>query len=165
MSVLLRQPHGFEGFGTFVEDLHPDSLVIAKRPNMRYPGVVFHPTTSTTCPRTDEDHNPAVGVSTNLSISQLSSSNASSRLRSTSMTAARPRKTPAVSNDPERLVHLEVGGEEIDVVLARPVEPLVACIKSLHVLRDIVRAVSRRLRSRRERLAPTGPRLRGLAPG
>ena len=54
MSVLLRQPHGFEGFRWLLVDDQPNGLVIAVRPHMGYAVLSFNPTTSATAAYTDE---------------------------------------------------------------------------------------------------------------
>jgi hypothetical protein len=36
VSVLLRQPHGFEGFGVIPEELDSDDLALAHRDNVRH---------------------------------------------------------------------------------------------------------------------------------
>jgi hypothetical protein len=134
VSVLLRQPHGFEGLGLLLVDNQPNSLVAAKGP---YPGdVVVHlqATGPATPLSTDEDQDlAALRLKKPLSFEPQIVKRLG-QLTQGPVERVTPMEDTGRVDDGRGLVHLEVGGKEIGAEFSGPVERLKPGPKSIDVL-------------------------------
>ena len=152
MSVLLRQPRGFEGFGASDRNVDPDDLAVAKSPDSAWADRQLR------CParaaQSGNDDHLSSPTSMNSSIEPMSSTRRavleelrSPRGRDRQLDALRCRDRRGRSSDVDVGVAVRRSGVESPRLNAHRRRRRTISTFSC----DIARAVSRRLRSRRER--------------
>jgi hypothetical protein len=160
VSVLLRQAHGFEGLGPRVEAPPPDALPVSPPgyvADRLVQGSVAVCAVAASVHGCDKQvskiaHFDNLHCEVGKNVEQVLPPAADSvvAVKAASMGAWRGRASTSSSISATKASR----PRRLKASKARYMSSTFSC--------DIARAVSRRLRSRRERLAPTAPRLRGL---